>query len=229
MAPDAMSGMNGATGTRLVRRITRLMRASRVGLALIAVGLVPLACWTVWSLTRTWRPVDMPVSLSQGSHFSTGEFAINLNSRYAIDIDSENKIPSDDLGCLLGNGIRSTCPSPSVVRVRWSLHSDGTVLQGTSDDTVGHGASGPSGEASRTIGYFKARKGRRYKLDGDVLADGSSLAVTKPRLRISVSDTSYESSLVFGGLLRLICTVICLIGGAFLIRSFLVRRHRLQT
>jgi hypothetical protein len=71
----------------------RLIRASRVGLALISVGLVPVACWTVWSLTRTWRQGDMPVSLSQGSDFSTGEFASNLNARYAIDIDSENEIP----------------------------------------------------------------------------------------------------------------------------------------
>jgi hypothetical protein len=200
------------------------MRASRVGFALIAVGLVPLACWTVWSLTRTWRPVDMPVSLSQGSHFSTGEFAINLSAQYAIHIDAENKVPSDDLGCLLGNGIRSSCPSPSVVRVRWSLYSDGTALQGTSDDTVGHGASGPSGEASRTIGYFTALKGGRYKLDCEVLADGSRLAVTNPRLKISVADTSYESNLVIGGLLRLICAVICLIGGVFLIVSFLVQK-----
>jgi hypothetical protein len=207
----------------------RLMRESRVGLALIAVGLVPLACWTVWSLTRTWRPVDMPISLSQGSHFSTGEFASNLDAEFAIEIDSENKIPSDELGCLLGNGMRSTCPSPSVVRVRWSLYSDGTVLQGTSDDTVGHGSSGPSGEASRTIGYFKARKGRRYKLDCDVLADGSRLAVTKPRLRIRVADTSYESNLVIGGLLRLICTVISLIGVVFLIRSFLVQGRTIRS
>jgi hypothetical protein len=207
----------------------RLMRASRVGLALIAVGLVPLACWTVWSLTRTWRPVDIAVSLSQGSHFRTGEFAINLNARYAIDIDSENKIPSDVLGCLLGNGIRSTCPSPSVVGVRWSLYSDGTVLQGTSDDTLGHGSSGPSGEASRTIGVFKALKGRRYRLDCEVLADGSRLAVTNPRLRIRVFDTSYESNLVIGGLLRLICAVISVIGGVFLIGSFLVQRRTIRS
>jgi hypothetical protein len=122
---------------RLVRRIMRLVRARRVGVALIGVGLVPVTCWTVWSLTRTWRPVDMPISLSQGSHFSTGEFPSNLDAEFAIDIDSENKIRSDELGCLLGNGMRSTCPSPSVVRVRWSLYSDGTVLQGTSDDNRG--------------------------------------------------------------------------------------------
>lgn len=91
-------------------------------------------------------------------NLDSDQFASNLDAEFAIDIDSANKMPSDDLGCLLGNGIRSTWPSPSVVRVRWSLYSDGTVLQGTSDDTVGHGASGPFGRASRTVGYFKARK-----------------------------------------------------------------------
>ena len=81
----------------------RLTRVGRVGFAFIGAGLLPLACWTVWSLTRTWRLVDMPVSLSQGSHFSTGEFASNLEAEYAIAIDSENKIPFDDLECLLGS------------------------------------------------------------------------------------------------------------------------------
>jgi hypothetical protein len=159
-------------------------------------------------------------------NLDSDQFASNLDAEFAIDIDSENKMPSDDLGCLLGNGIRSTWPSPSVVRVRWSLYSDGTVLQGTSDDAVGHGASGPFGRASRTIGYFKARKGRHYKLDCDVLADGSSLAITNPRLRISVFDTSYESNLVIGGLLRLICAVISLIGGGC---SFLVQRRTIRS
>jgi hypothetical protein len=203
----------------------RLTWTGWVGLILIAVSIVTLASWMVWFHTRTWCPVDMPVSLSQGSHFSTGEFAINLNARYAIDIDSENTIPSDDLGCLLGNGIRSTCPSPSVVRVRWSLYSDGTVLQGTSDDTVGHGSSGPSGEASRTIGFFKARKGRRYKLDCDVLADGSRLAVTNPHLRICALSSSFESGLVLSGMLRLMCVTIGLIGAVLLVVSFRNQRR----
>ena len=57
----------------------------------------------------------------------------------------------------------------------------------------------------------------------------SRLAVTKPRLRISVSDTSYESSLVIGGLLRLICTVVSLIGVVLLIRSFLVQRPTIRS
>jgi hypothetical protein len=201
----------------------RLKRTGRFGLTLIAVGVVTLACWTLWFRTRTWRPVDIPVSLAQGSHFSTGEFSSNLNAEYALEIHSENKISSDALGCLLGNGIRSDCTVLSVVRVRWVLSSDGTVVQGTSDDTVGDGGSGPSGEASRTIGYFRAQKGRRYKLDFDVLADGRSLDVTNPRLRVSALNSSFESGLVMTGLLRLICVIIALVGTVLLTGSVLAQ------
>jgi hypothetical protein len=202
----------------------RLKRTGRFGLTLIAVGVVTLACWTLWFCTRSWRPVDIPVSLAQGSHFSTGEFSINLNAKYALEIDSENKISSDALGCLLGNGIRLDCSVPSVVRVRWVLLStDGTVVQGTSDDTMGDGGSGPSGEASRTIGYFRAQKGRRYKLAFEVLADGSALAVTNPRLKVSALNSSFESGLVMTGLLQLICVIIALVGTALLVSSVLAQ------
>jgi hypothetical protein len=165
----------GPPAKKYGRTITRITRTGRVGLVLIALGLVPLACWTVWFRTRTWGPVDIPISLSQGSHFSTGEFAINLNGRYEIEIETTNKIPLDILHCLLGNGMRSkqACSVPSVVNVHWTLSGNGTVIQGTSDNTKEYGGEvGATGEASRTIGIFRGQKGRRYKLDCDVLADG---------------------------------------------------------
>src|SRR5260370_26096631 len=164
----------------------RLRRTGWIGLAMIAVSLVTLACWTAWFSTRTWSSVEMPVSLSQGSRFSTNEFSVNRNAEYRIEIDAKNKTPLDTLGCLLGNGMRSTCSVPSVVGLHWVLSTDGTVLQGTSDDTKGYGGESESdGKAFRTIGFFKGQKGRRYKLDFEVVADGSSLAITNPQLRVS--------------------------------------------
>ncbi len=204
----------------------RLKRTGWIGVALIVIGVVPLICWTVWFRTRTWCPVDMPVSLAQGSHFSTGEFAVNMNVQYEIQVASENKIPLDTLECLLGTRNPAGCSVPSALRLRWVLFSDGKSLKGTSDDTAtgGYGESGPSGEAARSVGFFKAEKGRRYKLDIDVLADGSSLAVTNPHLRISVLDPSYESGLVLSGLLRLVCGVIVLVGAVLLVMSVLKQR-----
>jgi hypothetical protein len=169
----------------------------------------------------------MPVSLAPGSHLSTPEFNINLTAQYAIEINSENKLPLDTLECLLGSEFPpEKCHIPSVVRVRWTLHGDGMAVQGKSDDTgSGYGGSGPSGEAFRTIGFFQGKKGRRYKLDIDVLADGSSLDVTNPHLSVSVFDTKYESALVFSGLLRLACGIIGLAGAALLMLSVLKQRR----
>jgi len=203
----------------------QLKRTGWIALALIVIAVVPLAGWTAWFHTRTWCPVDMPLSLAQGSRFSTGDFGVNLTGQYAIDINAKGKIPVDDLGCLLGNGMRTTCPASSLVRVHWALSSDGIVAQGTSDDSKGGGATYSTGEAFRTIGYFKGEKGRRYKLDIDVLADGSGLAVANPRLSINVSDTKYESGLVLSGLLRLVCVIIGLVGAALLVGSVLKQRR----
>ena len=203
-----------------------LKRLGWIGLSLISVSIVMLTCWTVWFRTRSWCPVDMPVSLIQGAHFSTGEFAVNLNARYAIDIDSESKIPVETLECLLGSRSPERCNVPAVLKVRWVVSSDGTTTLGSSDETGrGYGETGPSGEASRTIGFFTAEKGRRYKLDFDVLADGSRLGVTNPRLRVSVFGTNYESGFVVSGLLRLGCGIIGFIGVVLLALSILKHRR----
>ncbi len=80
------------------------------------------------------------------------------------------------------------------------------------------------GEASRSIGIFRGQKGGHYKLDCNVLADGSSLNADNPRLRVEFFDPTYETSLFIGGALRLLCTAIALIGGLLLIASLLARR-----
>lgn len=203
-----------------------LRRTGWIGLTLIAVAVAALACWTAWFRTRTWRPVNMPVSLSQGAHFNTGEFGLNLAAQYAIEINAGGGIPIDDLGCLLGNDMRSTCSAPSVLRVRWTLSSGANVTRGTSDDSKGGGAMYSTGEAFRTIGLFRGEKGRRYVLDIDVLADGSRLAVANPHLSVNAFDTKYESALVLSGVLRFVCAIIGLLGVLLLATSILSAGRR---
>jgi hypothetical protein len=205
----------------------RLTWTVRIGMALMLLGIVTLACWSAWFRTRTWCPVDIPISLAQGTHFTTGEFSLNLNGQYDIEIDAKGKIPLDTLGCLLGNGMKSTCPIPPVVRLNWAVSHDGIIIRGKSDDFQGSGSNLEFyGEAYRTVGYFNGQKGQRYKVDVDVLADGLSLAPAQPHLRISVFDTSFESSLVVGGLLRLTCVVLMIVGLILLVSSFIAQRRR---
>jgi hypothetical protein len=203
----------------------RLSRTGWIGFVLVAASAVTFTCWMMWFRTRTWQPVNMPISLSRGSHFSTGEFAVNLTAQYAIDISAKGKMSEDELSCLLGNGMRSTCHVPAVVEIHWTLLNDGDVVQGISNDSRGGGSVGSTGEAFRTIGFFKGEKNRRYRLDIDVLADGSKLAATDPHLGVSVFDAKYESGLVFSGLLRLGCVVLGIVGAGLLAGSIFVQRR----
>jgi hypothetical protein len=184
--------------------------------------LAPLICWTVWFRTRTWCPVSIPISLAPGSHFTTGEFLINLNARYEIEIQTENTPAFDPRNCK--HPAYENC-SEAFMDVAWVLSSAGTTVQGTSPNTRPGGWS--RDDTSWYVGEFEAQKGRRYKLSGNVVAAGSKLKDTNPHVRVSVGDTSLETGLVVSGLLKFVATVIVVIGGALLIASLLAqRRHR---
>jgi hypothetical protein len=204
----------------------RMARACWIGVAMVVASLTLLGCRTLWSKTRTWCLVDeVPISLSQGSHYSTGELPVNLNARYGIEIYTDNKFSPEKMRCLLGTPFPSQrCDTTVMLRARWVLSSDGKTVQGDSDGTVGFGGSGTSG-TDRLIGNFHSQKGQRYKLDVYVLSDTSSLNVTNPRLYVGVEDPSLEFNLVLNGLLRVFCVVIAVIGGLMLIGSFLVQRQ----
>ena len=208
----------------------RMTRMCWIGVATIVASLTLLGSWTAWSNSRSWSLVDdVPISLSQGTHYSTGELPVNLNARYGIEIYADNKIDPEKLQCMLvGPSFPSQhCDTPVLLRARWVLSSDGKTVQGDSDGTVGFGGSGTSG-TNRLIGDFHSQKGQRYKLDVYVLSDTSSLNVTNPRLYVGVEDPSLEFNLVLTGLLRVFCTVIAAIGGLMLIGSLLAQRRDRQ-
>ena len=207
----------------------RITRIGWIGVAIVVANLTLLGSWTLWSKTRAWCLVDeVPISLSQGSHYSMGELPVNLNARYGIKIYADNKFDPEKMRCLLGTPFPSQrCDTPVMLRARWVLSSDGKTVQGDSDGTVGFGGSGASG-TNRLIGDFHSQKGQRYKLDVYVLSDTSSLNVTNPRLYVGVEDPSLEFNLVLTGLLKVFCTVIAAIGGLMLIGSSLAQRRDRQ-
>src|ERR1700693_5033534 len=73
---------------------------AKVGAGFILSALAAMSVWAIWSETRTWVPVDMPVSLAVG-HIRTREFKINQNAFYEMEIEAERNIPFQTLNCLL--------------------------------------------------------------------------------------------------------------------------------
>jgi hypothetical protein len=170
---------------------------------------------------------DVPISLSQGTHYSTGELPVNLNARYGILIYMENNIPSEKLQCTTPgiSEMSQLCKTPYALSIRWTVFGAGKTVQGNSDKTVEFsGFPGTQGTDSY-IGEFRGQRGQHYRLDIDVLSDTGSLNVTNPRLSVHEEDPSLEFNLVLIPFLGIFCTVIAAIVGLMLIGSFFAQRR----
>jgi hypothetical protein len=200
---------------------------AKVGQGLVLTGIAAICVWALWSETRTWVPVDVPVSLTVGQ-MRTSEFKINQNALYEIAIDAERNIPYQTLNCMLG--VEDIYPerckgTPSVIRASWVLTSNGAIVaHGSSDESKG-GAW--SVTVSRDIGSFRLEKGKRYVLDVDILTDGTILQTTHPRLKVGVHPEYYQENMfmslfvtAFAGILGIIGAVLLLVG--------LLRKRRFQ-
>jgi hypothetical protein len=169
---------------------------------------------------------DVPISLSQGSRYESGDLPVNVAALYGIRVIVDNKIDSVELECLLGAASQhQECDTTSMLRAHWRLASAGkTVMEGTSDDTVGDGGTMPWG-TSRVVGTFRGQEGQHYKLSVNILSDSGNLNITNPRLYVGVSDYHLESALFISGFIKMFCTGIISIGCLMLIGSFFSQRQ----
>jgi hypothetical protein len=140
-----------------------LLRTTAIAIILCAAGISLYTGFNRWLGTRTFEPINIPVSLSRG-RIRTGNFYINLRELYYITVDVDYNFP-EDAKCQLAG-------PDSVLKTHLTLYRDGQVL-GQSD-----------GAHYSVIGYFYAEKTGGYDLDVQVLSDASCLNRRHPRIRI---------------------------------------------
>jgi len=197
----------------------------RIGLVLLVVTAVVWAGWKLWANTRTWCPVDVPLSLTEGSRTVTSEFTVNLSGPYDIEVEAtgNHQVPLSEVVCSLGLGPlwpEKQCSTKSVLRASWVLTShERQVAEGLSDSETGGATAEGWSSATRTIGRFNARRGQTFRLRVETLADASSLSATNPRLRVSMNGTRYESVLVFDGLFKVACVATAILAVLLLLVS----------
>jgi hypothetical protein len=204
----------------------KLPISRRIGLGLLAVTILIWTGWTVWAHTRTWCPVNVPLSLSEGSVTATSDFTVNLTGPYNIDVEAtgSSKIPLKEVTCSLGVGPlwpEKTCASKSVLRTSWKVTShDKMVAEGLSDSEHGGWTAEGWSQTGRAIGTFNAQKGQTLNLRVETLTDATSLSATNPRLKVSMGGTAFESALVFTGLLNVACIAVGIVGIVLVLVSF---------
>jgi len=200
-----------ATGTK-TRPTSKVARwFVWVGVSLVVAGI----CWAVgnhvWYGTRTWRPVDQPVSLAVG-HIETSEFAVNVDSEFAVELAVDGSVPRDLMVNVLGIGDRllPKREAQAGFRLAWIVESGGkTVVSGISDGR-NQGYWGITAE--RRLGSFRAEKRIPYKVKIDVIEDGSKLAPYHPRLQVRVDLFAAEGYVLAKGIMQAIGAAVAALG-----------------
>ncbi len=132
----------------------RIPLTARIGLPLILIPLASLGAWASWYFTRSWEPLDIPISLARG-HIRA-EFTTNVESHYSIELNIDFDQRWGASACSSGPEHWET--GVSLVKIAWYL-------------------------SSGDRGGFNADRGH-YVLDLDILEDASGLNRYGPRLWI---------------------------------------------
>lgn len=175
-----------------------LRRSAWAGIGLLLLGITWFTSIQHWMATRSFTPVDMPVSLAPGET-RTGSFLINLEGEYQIRLDASDF-----------NLIDPKCASLTPFKVRWGLHDRGKAF-----------SSERQGYLPGYIGDFYSYKGT-YDLDLQVLSDSSCLNSGHPRLRISTSKGDHEDETTPALWLSALAMVV----GASMLVRFVRSRYR---
>lgn len=145
--------------------------AVAIAAALIVGPIVALIGYKHWLDTRTWAPLDIPISLSRG-HVRTPDFYINLSGEYHARLDVDYP----------------AIYTPGCAETAWrSLQTH----------TIGYENGVRIGEADGptygNVAVLTADRKGRYTLDVEVLSDASCLNAAHPRLAVwNKSDFPYD-------------------------------------
>jgi hypothetical protein len=199
----------------------RIPAWAKAGMILVSVGLATIAARYAWSSTRTWFPVGMPIAMRVG-HVRTPEFEVNLDALYNIYV----VVQKETLNCLLG--VEDIHPERCkdvrpVLKASWTVRSGSVVVaRGSSDENRGGGWFEEG--IDRDIGSFRAKGGRRYMLEVDILVDGTLLDAGNPRLMVGVDPEYYEGYMITTLFFVTVPAIGCMLVGVVLILVGFARR-----
>ena len=159
----------------------------RIGIALILAGIGLFGGWRWWMVTRTWVPLDVPVSLAKG-HFRSPEFTVNLDGGLWIWVEVETAVDDAGVSCLMGYS-SDYCEKNNIhqLQTSWTLSDSGKVVAHGPTDSYPAVRGGIETKA-RGQGSFEAPAGRHYVLDVDIPEDYSRFDPGHPRLAIISRD-----------------------------------------
>lgn len=160
---------------------------ARIGIGLILASVGLFGGWRWWMVTRTWVPLDMPISLARG-HIRSPEFKINLDAGFRVRIEVETEADDTGVTCLLGYTSDYCLKNgEGELQANWTLSDSGKIVaHGSADSFLGWLPW--RNTKARALGSFEVPAGDHYVLDLDMLEDHSRFDADHPRLVIVQND-----------------------------------------
>jgi hypothetical protein len=186
-----------------------------IGLIMFVLGVSFAACNRTWYRTRTWSVVAKPIDLNAGSKF-TQEFQTNIDENFLVMLEVDRGLPQEVAERVLGVGdfVSGGRTDLHGFRMRWAVLNNGIVVKkGISD---GNGEGYWSRRIGRILGFFPAKKGQKYKLDLEVLDDGSGLNPYHPSLLVRVDIFTLDGYAMGEGISELAGLIVAGLGLLFL-------------
>jgi hypothetical protein len=198
---------------------TRLPFTVRLGIELIVAAVVLVGGFTWWDATRSWEPLNAPISLTRG-HIRSAPFKVNVASVYNVGIEINTEGDFHGVACLVG----VECDGKTApLKVAWAISSGGRVVgSGTSDGSTGQLFGYET--MGRTFGEFYAGKGL-YVLRADILEDQSRFNFGKPRLVIWERGDEREKYSGIREALFFFGVILAGVGICLMVRPVLARRR----
>jgi biopolymer transport protein ExbD len=144
----------------------RLPRLAYIAVGIILSGIVLPQAYLHWLETRTFDPLDMPVSLSRGD-IKTPEFSVNLKGWYQIVI----WVDGDFSGCWSGLSYQA-------LRSRSTAYSNGRVIESSEG-------------IDRYLGHFYVPEKGRYSVNLEITSDPACLNAGHPRIGVWTDSSRY--------------------------------------
>jgi biopolymer transport protein ExbD len=183
-----------------------------IGIGLILLGAAILGGWRWWMATRTWVPLEMPISLAKG-HIRSPEFSTNFDGSFWILIEVETAVDHDGVSCLTDYDYSCSEKNAHELRATWTL----SKLQ----EVIAHGPTNryPAypyyifgreiDTKARELGVFEVPAGEHYVLDIDISEDYSRFDGGHPHVAIVTRDYwTLENWQVWVALLSLLLAAI---------------------
>lgn len=193
--------------------------ASKVSIALVLLAVFPYGYVQYRLRSHDWTPLNVPVTLSDGTTMTTEYFPADLTGFYNVNL-SFAPINVDLEECLVGDRLFVGCEkTQNGMDLDWSVlrsapHGDVTVVE---YQRYRPSTFGGAGYVGTLLGDFNAHRGEKYRVAIRVRHVAPQLRIASPHVLIEAGRIYWEQWVIFAQLTLLFSGVVGVPGIVFLI------------